>query len=66
MYKILQKIDRIRAAGQAILKLEPNSTYFHLNGKCFKVKKIGPADYNCLVTVLIQDKAVDFSIKEIL
>ncbi|MFD2968838.1 hypothetical protein [Sphingobacterium bambusae] len=66
MYKILQRIDRIRASGYATLNLPSDSPHYHLDGKRLPVKEIGTPDYKCRVTVLAEGGAIDFCISEIL
>jgi len=66
MKKLFQKVDQIRATNAAALKIEdPNSPYYHLNGKRFKVESMGIPDYRCRVTLLIEDCPVNFTINDI-
>ncbi len=66
MKRLLQKVDRVRASGTATLNLDPVSPYYNLSGKRFKVESMGTPGYNCRITLLIDDKPVDFTINDIL
>jgi hypothetical protein len=65
MKRILQKIDRIRATGTATLNLSPESPYYHLSGKKFKVDSMGTPDYKCRITLVIENELVDFTVNDI-
>lgn len=66
MNKLLQKVDRLRASGQATLELPPDHPHCHLSGKRFPVESIGTPGYKCRVTLLIDGDFIDFTINEIL
>ena len=66
MKKIFQKIDQIRATGRATLNVGKNSGYYHLNGKKFAVVSYGTPDIKCRITLMIDNKEVDFNINDIL
>lgn len=66
MKRLLRKVDRIRASGTATLDLEPASPFYRFSGKTFKVESTGIPDYKCRVTLLIDNKPVDFTINDII
>ncbi|GGC28326.1 hypothetical protein GCM10011386_20460 [Parapedobacter defluvii] len=66
MKKLFQRIDRIRASGYAILKLDPSSPHYYLNGRRFPVHSIGKAELKCRVTLLVDGRQMDFTINDIL
>ena len=66
MKRLLQKVDRVRASGTATLNLDTVSPYYYLSGKRFKVESMGTPGYKCRITLLIDDKPVDFTINDII
>ena len=65
MKKLFNKIDRIRASGQATLQLQPDSPYYKYADKKVKVVDMGVPDLKCRVTVLIQGENVDLTIDQV-
>ncbi|MBE9599911.1 hypothetical protein [Pedobacter sp. MC2016-24] len=65
MKKLFNKVDRIRATGMAVLKLQPESPYFKYADKNVTVIDMGIPDFKCRVTVLIQGEAVDLTIEQV-
>lgn len=66
MNKLFQRVDRIRASGYATLNLEPSSPHYHLNGKRFPVQGMDKPALKSRVTLLVEDRPMDFTINEIL
>src|SRR5690606_933959 len=63
---LFQRIHRIRASGYAILKRDPSSPHYHLNGRRFPVHSIRKAELKCRVTLLVDVRQMDFTINGIL
>lgn len=65
MKRIFQRIDRIRASGTATLELQESSAFYPLSGRKFKVHSMGEPALKCRVTLIIDDKHVDFTINDV-
>lgn len=65
MYKILQKVDRIRASGRITLSLDRDSKFYKYSGKTFKVISMGTPDYKCRITIEINGRSEDFTLSDI-
>ena len=65
MKKLLNKVDRLRATGTAMLKLQPGSPYYKYADKTVKVISMGIPDYKCRVTVLLEGESVDLTIDQV-
>lgn len=65
MYKILQKVDRIRASGKVTLSFKPSSKFYKYSGKTFKVLSMGTPDYKCRITVDLNGASEDFTLSDI-
>lgn len=66
MKHMLQKVDRIRATGTAVLQVADDSPHAIHNGKTFKVHSMGTPDVKCRVSLLIDSKVVDFTLTDVL
>lgn len=65
MEYLLDKINRIRTAGQATLKLCRNSPFFIYNGNKFRVYRLGKPGRKCRVVLIVKYKKVNLSIHDI-
>jgi hypothetical protein len=66
MKHILEKVDRIRASGTAMVQVPEDSPHAAHNGKIYKVQSMGTPGVKCRVSVLINDQVVDLILTDVL
>lgn len=66
MKHILQKVDRIRATGTAMVQVADGSPHAIHNGKIFKVQSMGTPGIKCRVSLIIDGQVADLTLADVL